>query len=100
MQSETLTLDRVVAAIRSKSPRPGSTFQLLRELRSSAETQELAQRSMREASSHHMAPYNDGVFLDVLTIGGLLVLEVDSATDTAIWTGWNWENRSRFTNAH
>lgn len=84
-KSETLTLDRAIAAIRSKSPRPGSTFQLLRELRSSAETQELAQHSTREASSHHVALYNDGVFLDVLRSGGLLILEVDSATDAAVW---------------
>jgi hypothetical protein len=40
---------------------------------------------MREASSHHVALYGDGVFLAVLRNGGLLILEVDSATDTAIW---------------
>jgi hypothetical protein len=84
-QSETLTLDRAIGAIRSKSPRPGSTFQFLRELQSSTETRELAQRSMQEASSHHVALYNDGVFLDLLRNGGLLILEVDSATDRAVW---------------
>src|SRR5260370_27873821 len=84
-QSETLTLDRAIGAIRSKSPRRGSTFQLLRELQSSTETRELAQRSMQEASSHQVAVYNDGVFLDLLRNGGLLILEVDSATDRAAW---------------
>src|SRR5260370_2408209 len=82
-QSETLTLDRAIGAIRSKSPRRGSTFQLLRELQSSTETRELAQRSMQEASSHHVALYNDGVFLDLLRNGGFFILEVDSSTATA-----------------
>jgi len=84
-QSETLTLDRAIAAIRSKSPRPRSTFHLLRELRSSAETRELAQRSLREASAHHVGLYNDGLFVNVLRSGGFLILEVDPDTDSAIW---------------
>lgn len=79
-----LTPDEALAAARSKEPNPdGASFQVIRELESSAEMQEVAQRSVYGATSQH-GLYGDGIFLDLLKTGGFLILEVDDSTGNAI----------------
>jgi hypothetical protein len=80
-----LSPDAAVAAARSKERNPtGASFQVIRELDSSAEMQQVAQRSLREATSQQSL-YGDGIFLDLLRTGGFLVLEVDDSTGNALW---------------
>ncbi len=79
-----LTPDQAIAAVRSKEPKPGLSFQVIRELDSTAAMKEAAQRSLHEASSHHVSLYGDGIFLDLLNAGGFLILEVDDTTGNAI----------------
>lgn len=79
-----LTRDQAVAAVRSKGPGPGASFQVVREIDSSPAMQEAAQGSLHTASSHHVSLYKDGIFLDLLNTGGFLILEVDDTTGNAI----------------
>lgn len=79
-----LTSDEAVAAVRSKETNPGSSlFQVIREPDSNVAMREAAQRSLREAFSHHVSLYSNGIFLDLLTTGGFLILEVDATTGNA-----------------
>ena len=79
-----LTCDQAIAAVRSKEPNAGASFQVIREIDSSPATQEAAHRSLHEVSLHHASLYNDGIFLDLLNTGGFLLLEVDDTTGNAI----------------
>ncbi len=79
-----LTSDQAIAAVRSKEPNSGGSFRVIREIGSSPATQEVAQRSLHEASSHHVSLYDDGIFLDLLNTGGFLILEVGDNTGNAI----------------
>lgn len=78
-----LTPDEAVAAVRSKKANSGASFHVIRELDSNTATQEVAQHSLHEASSHHVSLYGDGIFLDLLNTGGFLILEVEATTGNA-----------------
>jgi hypothetical protein len=82
--NEKLTSDAAVAAIRSKQEDFGASYQLIRELRSNNDMQDAAQASLREMPSHGGTLYGDGIFIDLLTSGGFLILEVDSTSGNAI----------------
>jgi hypothetical protein len=83
-QHENLTLDRALAALRSRASRPGTSFQVAREITSNSKPEEVAQRSLEEASSRQIHLYNQGILLALLRTGGFLVLEIDSTTGNAI----------------
>jgi hypothetical protein len=83
-QHQNLTPDRAIAAVRSKASKSGTSFQIVREIQSSAKTQEVAQRSLQEAASRHLSPYGDGIFLNLLKGGGFLILETDPTTGNAL----------------
>jgi hypothetical protein len=64
------TLDEAIIAIQSKEPHSGSSFRLIREVPSSATVRESA--------------FGDGVFIDLMRTGGVVILEVDDKSDRAI----------------
>jgi hypothetical protein len=83
-QHQNLTPDQAISAVRSKAPKSGTSFQIIREIQSSAKTQEVAQRSLQEAASRHVSLYGDGIFLNILKGGGFLILETDATTGNAL----------------
>jgi hypothetical protein len=84
LHQTSLTGDRALAAIRSASPRPGTQLQILREIKATANTQEIAHRSHHEADLHHIALYGNGIFLNALNTGAFLILESDPTTGNAV----------------
>jgi hypothetical protein len=78
-----LTGDRAIAAVRLKVHDAQTSFQIVREVEPSTQTQEVAQLSFRESSSQHVTIYGDGIYLDLLKNGGFLILQVDSETRNA-----------------
>ncbi len=83
-QHQNLTPDQAIVAVRSKAPKSGTSFQIIREIRSNAKTQDVAQRSLQEAASRHVQLFDDGIFVNVLQSGGFLILEIDPTTSTAV----------------
>ena len=83
-QQGNLSRDQAFAALRSKSSKPNSSFQIVREFTSTNEMQDFAQRAAEEASSRHVSVSEDGIFLALLRTGGFLILETDPATGSAI----------------
>jgi hypothetical protein len=83
-QQGDLSRGQALAALRSKSSKPNSSFQIVREFTSTNEMQDFAQRAAEEASSRHVGVSEDGIFLALLRTGGFLILETDPATGSAI----------------
>lgn len=79
-----LTPDRALAAIRSASPRSGTSLKILREVKATTSTQEIARRSHHEANLQHVALYGNGIFLNALNTGAFLILESDPTTGNAV----------------
>lgn len=79
-----LTPDQAFAALRSKSSKADSSFQIVREFTSSSEMHDFAKRSVEEASSRHVSVSEDGILLALLKTGGFLILEIYPATGNAI----------------
>ena len=46
-------------------------------------SREIAQKSLDEAQSKHLALYGNGIFLDFVRRGGFTILEIDAKSDMA-----------------
>jgi len=73
-----------LAAVRAKAVRPGTSFEIIREIRSNAETQTVARQSLAAAKSRHAKLLHGGIFVHVLEAGGFLILETDPVTHNAL----------------
>jgi hypothetical protein len=79
-----LTADDAISALRSAIGVHGTSFQVLKQIQCTASTQDASRRSREAARLGHIALWRDGVFLDLLSTGGFLILESDPSTGMAV----------------
>lgn len=84
-QDSTMTERQAIAWVRAtKYAHVGSEFRVLREIKASPESQEVAEQALLKSEALHIGLANDGIFLHLLQEGGYSVLEYSSARHQGI----------------
>lgn len=79
-----MTEDRALSILRAKGANsPDTGLVVVRKFQPTPSTKRVAQESLENAKAMHIELYGDGVFLDVLREGGMVVLEFDTKSDMA-----------------
>jgi hypothetical protein len=78
-----LTAEQAIAAAR-RNAKPGSSFTVLREIVANADTQRTGDQALEQAQAHKIELYENGLLVNILRSGGVLLAETNPQTNNVI----------------
>jgi hypothetical protein len=79
-----MTDDQAVSFLRSRASGPNVGFITVRRIDPTTSSNDIARRSLEEARSKHLELYGNGILMNLMRAGGVVVLEFDTKSDNAL----------------
>ena len=86
-ESHRLTAEQAIAAARrDANAKPGSSFTVLREIVTNADTRRIGDQALEQAQAHNIELYENGTLVNILRSGGYLLAETNPRTNNMVAT--------------
>jgi hypothetical protein len=83
-QGQQLTAQQAIAEAQRKAIKPGSSFSVLREIQANDDTRRVGEQALKNAKTHKVDLYANGLLIEFLLSGGYMLAEADPLTGNLI----------------